>query len=86
MRRKVSKIKNSKDFSGAAALANHLFNILNKFGYSLQKRIVFFNLEKIGLKIKKDFYKLEIINRSFLPFKQEPFYNSGLMIFFIIFY
>lgn len=85
MRRKAPKIKNSKDFSGAAALANHLFNILNKFGYSLQKRIVFFNLEKIGLKIKKDFYKLEAINRSFLPFKQEPFYNSGLMLFYLLF-
>jgi|MDSX01.1.fsa_nt_gb hypothetical protein len=84
MQRKTSKTK-GRGLSGAAALANHLFNILNNFGYSLQKRIVFFNLEKIGLKIKKDLHKIETINRLFLPFKQEPFYNSGLMIFYLLF-
>ena len=77
-----NKVKNT---SGAAALANHLFKVLSNFGYSLEKRIVFFNLEKIALKIKKDLHKLEILNRSFLPFKQEPFYNSGLLIFFLLF-
>jgi len=82
--RKTSKAR-VKSVSGATTLANHLFKILAKFGYSLQKRIVFFNLEKIGLKIKKDLRKLEIINRSFSPFKQEPFYNPGLLIFFLLF-
>jgi len=74
-----------RSISGSTTLANHLFIILAKFGYSLHKRIVFFNLEKIGLKIKKDLYKLEIINRSFSPFKQESFYNPGLLIFFLLF-
>jgi hypothetical protein len=82
--RRISKNK-VKGVSGAAALANHLFKVLANFGYSLEKRIVFFNLEKIGLKIKKDLHKLEIINRSFSPFKQELFYNSGLLIFFLLF-
>ena len=47
--------------------------------------ISFLPIEKIALKIKKDLHKLEILNRSFLPFKQEPFYNSGLLIFFLLF-
>jgi len=84
LRRKPAKAR-VKGISGVTTLANHLFNILAKFGYSLQKRIVFFNLEKIGLKIKKDLSKLEIINRSFSTFKHEPFYNSGLLIFFLLF-
>jgi len=82
--RKTSKNNNSKALS-AISLANHLFNILNNFGYVLEKRIVFFNLEKIGLKIKKDSPKLDIVDNFFFPFKQEPFYNSGLILFFLMF-
>jgi len=82
--RKNQKSKNAESAS-AIFLANHLFKILANFGYLLEKRIIFFNLEKIGLKLKKDFEKSDIIERSFFSFKQEPFYNSGLVIFFLIF-
>ena len=82
--RKATKNQNNGS-ARAIFLANHLFKILTNFGYSLEKRIIFFNLEKTGLKIKKQFEKLDAIERSFFPFKQEPFYNSGLILFFLIF-
>lgn len=84
IQRKGSQTK-VKGISGATALANQLFNVLSNFGYPLEKRIIFFNLEKIGLKLKKDLSKLDIVNRSLSIFKQEPFYNSGLLIFFLLF-
>jgi hypothetical protein len=84
VQRKSSKTR-STIISGAASLANQLFKILNKFGYMLEKRIIFFNLEKVGLKIKKDLHKLAIIDRSFFLFKQESFYNSGLILFYLLF-
>jgi hypothetical protein len=82
--RKNSKTS-TKLTSGATVLANHLFKVLTNFGYSLEKRIIFYNLEKLGSQLQKKLSKLEVIDRFFFPFKQEPFYNSGLTLFFLLF-
>jgi hypothetical protein len=65
-------------------IVSHLFNIVEHFGYSLEKRIVFLNLDKIGQKTKKKFQNVEHINSLFV-FKNELFYNSGLTLFFLLF-
>ena len=81
-RRKKTRI--SKPSSGTIKLITHLFNIMSNFGYFLEKRIVFLNLDNLGSKAKKKFQNDENV-KSLSIFKKEVFYNSGLTIFFLLF-
>ena len=69
---------------GTARIVNLLFNLIASFGYPLEKRIVFLNLDYIGSKTKKKFQNSESL-KPLLIFKNEIFYSSGLTIFFLLF-
>jgi hypothetical protein len=69
---------------GTAKIVNLLFNLIANFGYPLEKRIVFLNLDHIGSKTKKKFQNSESLKTLFI-FKNEIFYTSGLTIFFLLF-
>jgi hypothetical protein len=64
-------------------LTNFIFLALSSFGYNSSKRLVIQNLNKTAVNYQKNSFLKEHneITKKLYAFKNEPYFNSGLMLF-----